>query len=60
MSRVICGAHNHPSGSAEPSAEDIRLTRRIANLTQAVGVQLLDHLIFAGADMVSMRERGLL
>lgn len=53
-------AHNHPSGSAEPSAEDIRLTRRIADLTQAVGVQLLDHLILAGADMVSMRERGLL
>lgn len=53
-------AHNHPSGSAEPSAEDIRLTRRIADLTQAVGVQLLDHLIVAGANMVSMRERGLL
>lgn len=53
-------AHNHPSGSAEPSAEDIRLTRRIAELTQAVGVQLLDHLIFAGTDMVSMHERGLL
>ena len=53
-------AHNHPSGSAEPSADDIRLTRRIADLTQAVGVQLLDHLIVAGTDMVSMRERGLL
>lgn len=53
-------AHNHPSGSAEPSEEDIALTARIANLTRSVGVQLLDHLIVGGNRIVSMRERGLL
>lgn len=53
-------AHNHPSGSAEPSAADIALTLRIAELTKSVGVQLLDHLIVGGIDIVSMRERELI
>lgn len=53
-------AHNHPSHSAEPSADDIALTRRIAQLTKSVGVQLLDHLVVGGNDIVSMRQRGLL
>lgn len=53
-------AHNHPSGSAEPSAEDIALTARIAKLTGSVGVQLLDHLIVGGTDIVSMRARELI
>lgn len=53
-------AHNHPSGSAEPSDEDIALTARIAGLTQSVGIMLLDHLIIGGIEIVSMRERELL
>lgn len=53
-------AHNHPSQSAEPSAADIALTRRVAALTQSVGIPLLDHLIVSGHAVVSMRERGLL
>ena len=53
-------AHNHPSGSAEPSDEDIALTARIAGLTQSVGIVLLDHLIVGSIDIVSMREKGLL
>lgn len=53
-------AHNHPSGSAEPSPQDIALTRQIARLTGAVGVRLLDHLIVGAGEIVSMRERGLL
>ncbi len=53
-------AHNHPSASAEPSAEDIALTRRIKGLMTSVDVQLLDHLVVGGNDIVSMKERGLL
>ena len=53
-------AHNHPSGSAEPSADDIALTRRVAALMKSVDILLLDHLIIGGGDIVSMRERGLL
>lgn len=53
-------AHNHPSGSAEPSAGDIAQTRRIGELIRAVGVELLDHLIVGDDDIVSMKARGLL
>lgn len=53
-------AHNHPSGSSEPSASDITMTLRIAEATRAVGVELLDHLIVGAPEIVSMRERGLL
>ena len=53
-------AHNHPSQSAEPSVDDIALTRTIAQLTKSVGIQLLDHLIVGGKDIVSMRQRGLI
>jgi DNA repair protein RadC len=53
-------AHNHPSGSAEPSDSDIALTRRIAGLTRSVGVELIDHLIVGSDAIVSMKERGVL
>lgn len=53
-------AHNHPSGSAEPSARDITLTHRIARFTRAVGVELLDHLVVGENAIVSMKQRGLL
>lgn len=53
-------AHNHPSGSAEPSDEDIALTARVAELTGSVGIMLLDHLIVGGVDIVSLRERELI
>src|SRR4029077_3142136 len=37
--------HNHPSGDPSPSDEDIRLTKRIAQAGQVMGIDLLDHLI---------------
>ncbi len=51
-------AHNHPSGDAEPSTQDLEVTRRIAKAGDAVGVPLLDHLV-VGSDQsyVSLRER---
>ena len=51
-------AHNHPSGVAIPSGEDIQTTRRIAMALQAVDVQLVDHLVVADADYVSMVQSG--
>lgn len=53
-------AHNHPSGSNEPSAEDIRLTRRIADITRSVDIALLDHLVVSHGGVVSMHDRGLI
>ena len=47
-------AHNHPSGLAIPSAEDVQTTHRIANALQAVEITLADHIIVADDDYVSM------
>jgi DNA repair protein RadC len=53
-------AHNHPSGSSEPSAADEAFTSKISALLAAVDIRLHDHLIVGGGRVVSMRARGLL
>lgn len=53
-------AHNHPSGDAGPSAADTRATRRLAAATEALDCAVLDHLIFAGRDVSSLRQLGYL
>ena len=49
-------AHNHPSGMALPSMEDIITTRRMGMALDAVGVTLEDHIVVAGRDYVSLRQ----
>lgn len=51
-------AHNHPSGLALPSAEDIQTTRRVAMALSAVEIQLADHIVVADGDYVSMVQSG--
>ncbi|MGH8141101.1 MAG: RadC family protein [Steroidobacteraceae bacterium] len=53
-------AHPHPSGVAEPSTADELITRRLKEALQLVDIRILDHLIVAGAEIVSFAERGLL
>lgn len=53
-------AHNHPSGHAEPSAADRSATRRLLEVARPLGIELIDHLIFAGDAVVSFRALGLL
>lgn len=53
-------AHNHPSGRKEPSAEDMALTRKIAEAGKLLGVRVIDHLILAGEEYTSFREMGAL
>ncbi len=54
-------AHNHVSGVAVPSNADVDTTLRLKRvLAESVGITLVDHLIFAGGDMVSMAQSGLL
>jgi DNA repair protein RadC len=53
-------AHNHPSGVAEPSQADERITRRIKSALQLVDIRLLDHLIIGDGASTSMASRGLL
>ena len=51
-------AHNHPSGVAVPSVEDVQTTRRIAAALQAVEVHLADHIVVSEGDYVSMVQSG--
>ena len=51
-------AHNHPSGIAIPSPDDIQTTRRIAMALSAVGIHLADHIVVADEDYVSMVQSG--
>lgn len=53
--RVIV-AHNHPSGSLEPSVEDISLTRQLLKGASLLGIPLLDHLILGNGDFSSIRQ----
>lgn len=53
--RVIV-AHNHPSGSVEPSSQDIELTRQLLAGAQFLDVPLLDHLILGDGNHQSLRE----
>jgi DNA repair protein RadC len=52
-------AHNHPSGIALPSPEDIQTTRRLAMALSAVEIGLVDHIVVADEDYVSMAQSGM-
>jgi len=49
-------AHNHPSGEAAPSDDDIRMTKRIIEAGKIVGITVLDHVIIGRGQYISMRE----
>ncbi len=51
-------AHNHPAGQAVPSLEDREATLRIHAALAAVQIRLLDHIIVAGEDYISMQDCG--
>ncbi len=53
-------AHNHPSGVAEPSAADERITRRLKSALELVDIRLLDHLVIGDGRATSLASRGLL
>ena len=53
-------AHNHPSGVAEPSQADERITRRIKSALELVDIRLLDHLIVGDGTTTSLASRGIL
>ena len=49
--------HNHPSGDASPSQEDLNVTRRIKEAGQLLGIALTDHIIIGEHAYVSLREK---
>ncbi len=57
---AVIFAHNHPSGIAEPSQADLRITQRLKDALALIDVRVLDHLIVGEGDTTSLAERGLL
>lgn len=57
---AIVVAHNHPSGSLEPSDEDHEVTRRLVQAGQLLGISVLDHLIISRNGYFSFLERGMI
>ena len=53
-------AHNHPSGSLDPSDEDIAFSRAVQRAAEIIGIELYDHLIVTANGYTSLRERGAL
>ena len=52
--------HPHPSGVCEPSRADEMITKRLVDALALVDIRVLDHIIIAGGECVSLAERGLL
>ena len=53
-------AHNHPSGSVQPSRADEALTQTLKSALALVDIRVLDHIIVGAGETLSMAERGLL
>ncbi len=52
--------HNHPSGNLEPSEEDVKLTKRLVEAAEIMGIDVLDHIIVSDGSHLSMKARNLL
>lgn len=50
--------HNHPSGDCTPSIEDIRVTERLVQAGDMIGIQVLDHMIVGGNSYYSLKANG--
>ncbi|MEH6544188.1 MAG: DNA repair protein RadC [Porticoccaceae bacterium] len=57
---AVIFAHNHPSGVAEPSGDDERITLRLREALGLVDIRVLDHLVVGSGEVVSLAERGML
>lgn len=53
-------AHNHPSGSIDPSPADVSITRQLKEAGDIIGIQVIDHVIVTRSNYYSMREHGMI
>jgi DNA repair protein RadC len=58
-SAALIVAHNHPSGDATPSPDDVLITREIVSAGRLLDVDVLDHIVVGHGSWVSLRQRGL-
>jgi DNA repair protein RadC len=54
---VVC-FHNHPSGDPTPSPEDIKMTQRLMEVGEILGIEVLDHVIVGEGRFISLKEYG--
>jgi DNA repair protein RadC len=59
-SAAVIFAHNHPSGSLEPSLEDVAVTKRLVEVGKLIGIEVLDHVIVTSHSHKSLKEAGLI
>jgi len=52
--------HNHPSGNASPSEEDLRITKQLVEAGRLLGIKVYDHIILAGESYRSLADDGLI
>lgn len=53
-------AHNHPSGDAEPSEDDIEITKRLVESGKILGIEIIDHIIVTETGFLSFKEKRLI
>jgi len=58
-SAIILG-HNHPSGDATPSPEDVATTKSMTEALSLLNLHLIDHLVVGGSSFISMKQQGLI
>ncbi|AGB41895.1 DNA repair protein radc [Halobacteroides halobius DSM 5150] len=58
-SAAIILAHNHPSGDLTASQEDIKISKRLAQAGEIIGIEVLDHLIIGSNNYSSLKTKGL-
>jgi len=51
--------HNHPSGDPTPSEDDIKLTKRLMEAGEIIGIEVLDHIVICDRDHLSMKAKNL-
>jgi DNA repair protein RadC len=52
--------HNHPSGDATPSEDDLEITQRLCRVGETLGIEVLDHIVLGSGKPFSFREAGLM
>jgi DNA repair protein RadC len=58
--KSVIFAHNHPSGSFEPSRADIDMTKKLKNILEPLEVRVLDHIIITSKGYYSFLEEGII
>jgi DNA repair protein RadC len=51
--------HNHPSGDPTPSEDDIKMTKRLIEAGEIIGIEVLDHIIICDSEHLSMKAKNL-